>query len=186
MTINSASLQRIPLATCLNNEVAREGSSKYQFRSKLNWWQVDMHGIQNDSLLSERTRQNFHHCNNDLCTPILPIALKNSKIHQFQLVLSTCDNTLCWLVEQRNTHVSISQSLSRGRGKKMKTMEKVTLGGQNIHPVPYEPLGWRRQNDLEWKTVIRKLFLWQAFGIDPLEVYHRTVTDFRILVQTGQ
>ena len=95
-----------------------------------------MHGIQNDSLLSERTRQNFHHCNNDLCTPILPIALKNSKIHQFQLVLSTCDNTLCWLVEQRNTHVSISQSLSRGRGKKMKTMEKVTLGGQNIHPVP--------------------------------------------------
>lgn len=166
--------------------MAREGSSKYQFRSKLNWWQVDMHGIQNDSLLSERTRQNFHDCNNDLCTPVLPFALKNSEIHQFQLAPSTCDNTWCWLVEHWNTHVSVSQSLSWGRGKKIKTMEKVTLGGQNIHPVSYEPLGWRRQNDLECKTVIRKLFLWQAFGIDRPEVYHRTVTDFRILVLTGQ
>lgn len=62
--------------------MARKGSSKYQFRSKLNWWQVDMHGIQNDSLLSERTRfseRNFHDHNNDLCTPILPFALKTSK-----------------------------------------------------------------------------------------------------------
>lgn len=36
MIINSASLQQTPSATCLNNEVARKESSKYQFRSKLN------------------------------------------------------------------------------------------------------------------------------------------------------